>query len=68
LWTRCSSAEQIVYVAAVPQSGYERTRDIENPGGIVQWFHNDHHVSKVSAECSNGVVHAEVEEENASDD
>ena len=63
VWTRCSSNEQIVYIAAVPKSGYERTRDVENPSGIVQSFDDGSHRSTISAECSNGVVHAEIEEE-----
>jgi hypothetical protein len=68
LWTRCSSADQIVYVAAVPQSGYRRTLDVESTGGVVQWFDNGTHLSKIAAQCSNGSVHAEVEEENAGGD
>ena len=63
MWTRCSGADHIVYVAAVPKSEYERTRDVESPGGIEQWFESDSHRSKIKAECSDGVVHAEVEEE-----
>ena len=63
VWTRCSGA-QIVYVAAVPTSGYERTRDVEGPGQIEQWFQSNQHISRITAECSDGVVHAEVEEEN----
>jgi hypothetical protein len=64
VWTRCSGAEHITFVAAVPRAGYERTRDVENASGIVQWFDDGSHISKISAECSNGVVHAEVEEES----
>ncbi|HEY5014029.1 MAG TPA: hypothetical protein VIK61_15200, partial [Acidimicrobiia bacterium] len=64
IWTRCSGADRIDFVAAVPKGGYERTRDVENAAGIEQWFDNGGHVSKISAECSNGVVHAEVEEES----
>jgi hypothetical protein len=68
LWTRCSSADQIVYVAAVPRSGYQRTFDVESSSGIAQWFDNGSHRSKIAAECSNGSVHAEVEEEAESGD
>ena len=68
VWTRCSSAEQIVYVAAVPKSGYQRTRDVESAGGVMQWFDNGSHLSKIAAECSDGTVHAEVEEENQGGD
>jgi hypothetical protein len=68
VWTRCSGADQIVYVAAVPKSEYERTRDIESPGGIEQWFESDSHRSRIKAECSDGVVHAEVEEDSESDE
>jgi hypothetical protein len=53
-----------VYVAAVPKSGYQRTQDVESAGGIAQWFENGSHLSKITAECSNGSVHAEVEEES----
>ena len=67
MWTRCSGQDQIVYIAAVPKSGYERTRDVESPGGIQQWFESDNHLSKITAECSNGVVHAEVEEARGGD-
>jgi hypothetical protein len=48
----------------VPKSGFERTGDVEGPGGIVQSFDNGQHRSTISAECSDGVVHAEVEEED----
>lgn len=68
LWTRCSGAEKIVYVAAVPKSEYERTRDIESPDGIEQWFESDSHRSRIKAECSDGVVHAEVGEESESNE
>jgi hypothetical protein len=68
VWTRCSGADHIVYVAAVPRSGFERTHDVEGPGGIVQWFQSNNHVSKINAQCSNGVVHAEVEEEREGGD
>jgi hypothetical protein len=68
LWTRCSGADRIVYVAAVPRNEYERTRDVEEPSGIEQWFESDHLRSKIKAECSNGVVHAEVVEESMSGD
>ena len=63
IWTHCSGAEHIVFVAAVPKSGFERTHDVEQPGGIHEWFASDTHLSKIDAECSDGVVHAEVEEE-----
>ncbi len=56
-----------MYVAAVPKSGYERTVDVEDEGGIQQVFVNGHHRSKIEAECSGGVVHAHVEEESADD-
>ena len=68
LWTRCSGSDRIVYVAAVPRNEFERTRDVEEPGGIEQWFESDNHRSTIKAECSNGVVHAEVDEESKSDD
>ena len=42
--------------------------DVEGALGIVQWFDNGSHISKISAECSNGVVHAEVEEEREGSD
>jgi hypothetical protein len=67
IWTRCSGADHIAFVAAVPKGGYARTHDAENPV-VVQWFDNGSHVSKISAECSNGVVHAEVEEEREGND
>jgi hypothetical protein len=67
VWSRCSGADTIVLVAAVPQSGYQRTRDIESPSGIEQWFEKDKHRSKIRAECSDGVVSAEVEEEDQTD-
>jgi hypothetical protein len=62
VWTRCSGADQIVYVAAVPKSGYERTRDLESSDRIEQWFESDRHLSRIALECSNGIVHADVEE------
>ena len=68
VWTRCSGPDRIVYVAAVPKSEYERTHDVESAGGIEQWFQSGNHLSKITAECSGGVVHAEVEEERSSDD
>ena len=68
MWTRCSGPDRIVYVAAVPKSEYERTRDVESAGGIEQWFESDNHRSKIKAECSGGVVRAEVEEEPVAGD
>jgi hypothetical protein len=68
VWVRCSGADQIVYVAAVPRNGYERTHDVESPGGIVQWFDSNSHRSTIDAQCSNGVVHAEVNEEGEGGD
>ena len=64
VYTRCSGPETIVYVAAVPRTGYQRTEDVEGPGGVRQTFINAHHRSSIEAECSNGVVHASVEEED----
>jgi len=63
LWTSCSGATAIVYVAAVPKSGYQRTVDVEAPSGIEQQFSNGTHSSQIRASCSDGVVHTEVEEE-----
>jgi hypothetical protein len=67
VWTRCSGPDTISYVAAVPKSGYQRTVDIEDSRGIEQEFENGSHRSKIDAACSNGVVHAQVEEEAAAD-
>ena len=67
VFTRCSGPETIVYVAAVPRSGYERTVDVEGPHGIQQSFADGHHRSNIEAECSGNVVHAQVEEESADD-
>jgi hypothetical protein len=67
VFTRCSGPDKIVYVAAVPKSGYERTVDIENEDGIEQVFVNAHHRSQIEAQCSGGVVHAQVEEEPIDD-
>jgi hypothetical protein len=67
VYTRCTAPDKIAYVAAVPKSGYARTVDIENPDGIKQVFVNNTHASKIQAECSNGVVHAEVEEDGDDD-
>jgi hypothetical protein len=64
LFARCSAPTRIVYVAAVPKTGYDRTVDVEKPGEIRQVFVNQHHKSTITAECSHGVVHAEVEEES----
>ena len=63
IYTRCTGPETIAYVAAVPKTGYARTVDIESPAGVQQTFANGQHVSNIQAECSQGVVHAEVEEE-----
>jgi hypothetical protein len=63
LYTRCSGADSIVYVAAIPKPGYERTEDVERADGIRQSFENKNHLSTIEAECSDGVVHAHVEEE-----
>ena len=68
IWTRCVSADRIAYVAALPKSEFERTRDDEGADGIEQWFESEHHRSKIKAECSDGIVHAEVEEESKSAD
>ena len=64
VFTRCSGADTIVYVAAVPRPGFTRTVDVENPGGVRQSFQNGKHRSIIEAECSNGVVHATVDEES----
>jgi hypothetical protein len=64
VFTRCSGPETIVYVAAVPKPGYGRTTDVETPQAVRQTFQNGSHVSRIEAECSNGVVHAQVEEES----
>jgi hypothetical protein len=65
VWTRCSGSSSIVYVAAIPKNGYQRSVDVEDASGIVQLFANGTSQSKVHAECTNGVVHAAVEEETA---
>lgn len=65
LFTRCIGTDTIEYVAAVPRTGYERTVDVEDSTGIEQAFVNATHQSKIAAECSNGIVHAHVEEESA---
>jgi len=67
LFTRCSGPDTIVYVAAVPRTDYQRTVDVEDPTGIEQSFVNSHHRSKIEASCSNGTVHAHIEEESADD-
>jgi hypothetical protein len=67
VYTHCTGPDTIAYVAAVPKTGYARTVDIEAPTGVRQTFVNAHHRSDIQAECSDGVVHAEVEEE-AQDD
>ena len=65
LFTRCSGPDRIVFVAAVPKSGYQRTVDDERSGAIRQSFENSNHRSTIEAECSDGTVHAQVEEESA---
>lgn len=67
LFTRCSGANTIQYVSAVPRSGYERIEDVETAAVVRQSFENGSHRSKIEAECSDGVVHAQVEEESADD-
>jgi hypothetical protein len=67
LFTRCAGADRIVFVAAVPKSGYQRTVDDERSEGVRQSFENATHRSNIEAECSDGVVHAHVEEETADD-
>jgi hypothetical protein len=67
VYSRCSGPDTIAYVAAVPRSGYQRTVDGESPTGIRQTFENAHHRSRIAAECSDGIVHAEVEEESIGD-
>jgi hypothetical protein len=67
VWTRCSGANTIVYIAAVPKSGYQRITDVEDGSGIEQQFDNGAHRSTVQASCSHGVVHAQVEEETTDD-
>jgi hypothetical protein len=63
VWTRCTGPDTITFVAAVPRSGYQRTVDVESASAVEQQFTNGTHVSKVHAECSNGTVHAEVEDQ-----
>ena len=53
-----------MYVAAIPKSGYQRTVDVEASTGIDQQFQNGNLHSKIQAACSNGVVHAEVDDES----
>jgi len=65
VFTRCSGPDTIVYVAAVPRPGYQRTVDIESALAVRQTFENSSHRSMIEAECSNGSVHAQVEEESA---
>ncbi len=67
VFTRCSGPDSIVYVAAVPKTGYERTTDVESASGIRQTFENGSHRSSIEAECSDGVVHAQVDEESIVD-
>jgi hypothetical protein len=67
IWTRCSGPDSIVYIAALPRSGYQRTLDLESSSGITQQFENGTSISKIQAACSNGVVHAEVEQESSRD-
>jgi hypothetical protein len=66
IWTRCSSPNSIVFVAAIPKPGYERTNDVQLPTRIQEQFQNGNHVSTIQAECAGGAVHAEVEEETDS--
>ena len=63
VYTSCSGPDTIVFVAAVPKSGYERTRDVEGSHGVEQTFQSSSHTSTISVECSDGRSHAEVEEE-----
>jgi len=62
IWTRCTGPDTIQFLAAVPNNGYQRTADIEASTGIEEQFNNGSRASTINAECSNGVVHAEVEE------
>ena len=55
VWTYCSGEDHIVFVSAVPKSGFERTRDVESPSGIVQTFESDSHRSTISARYEFGV-------------
>ncbi len=64
VWARCSAPDTIVFVAAVPSSGYQRVRDVENGQTVEQWFANGSKVSKIHAECADGAVHAEVDTEH----
>jgi hypothetical protein len=63
IWTRCSGPNSIVFVAAIPKPGYQRTTDVQLPTRIEEQFQNGNHVSTIQAECAGGAVHAEVEEE-----
>jgi hypothetical protein len=62
IWTRCTGPNSIQFLAAVPTNGYQRTADVEASTGIEEQFTNGSRVSTINAECSNGVVHAEVED------
>jgi hypothetical protein len=67
LWTHCSGQSSIVYVAAIPKSGYQRTENVEASDGVSQQFENGRHRSSIEAQCSAGVVRAQVDEESAGD-
>jgi hypothetical protein len=54
-----------VFVAAVPKTGYQSISGLQSATTITERFENGSHVSTIQAECSDGVVHAEVEEEAA---
>jgi hypothetical protein len=54
-----------VFVAAVPKTGYQRVSGLQTSTTIEERFENGSHVSTIQVECSDGVVHAEVEEEAA---
>jgi len=63
VYTHCIGPNTIAFDSAIPNNAYFRVRDVENGSGVEQWFSNGKKVSKVHAECSGGVVHAEVENE-----
>jgi hypothetical protein len=63
IWTRCSGPDAIVFIAAIPKSGYESIAGTQTSTAVQERFTNGNHVSTIQAECSDGVVHAEVEEE-----
>ena len=60
-------ANTITYVVAVPKPGYRRTLDVESAHKVEQRFENGRQRSSIEAECSDGVVHARVEEESVGD-